>query len=200
MNAFENLLVDNKFLQLANFQHSTTFNFRQLSTFNFDNFQYSTTFNFRQLSTFNFDNFQYSTTSIFDNFQTTSKIQLWRFNNYSLSFFVWNGKRFCPFRKSVNTCLDLTWNVLRSSGSSWMRSCDVHMAPFHDATSYHRGHLPRSGKLQRWELVTSWNGAMWISQDRIHELPEDLSTFWHVLTLFRNGQKRLPFQTKKLRL
>ena len=37
MNAFDNLLVDNKFLQLANFQDLTTFNIRQLSTFNFDN-------------------------------------------------------------------------------------------------------------------------------------------------------------------
>jgi len=50
MNAFDNLLVDNEFLQLANFQHSTTFNVWQLSTFNFDNFQDSTTLTF--------DNFQ----------------------------------------------------------------------------------------------------------------------------------------------
>ena len=53
MNAFENLLVDNKFLQLANFQYSTTFNVWQLSTF--DNFQDST-FKIQQLSTFNYDN------------------------------------------------------------------------------------------------------------------------------------------------
>ena len=56
MNAFENLLVDNK---LANFQYSTlsqystTFNIQEVSTF--DNFQDST-LKIQQLSTFNFDN------------------------------------------------------------------------------------------------------------------------------------------------
>jgi len=76
MNAFENLLVDNKFLQLTNFQYSTLstltilniqqlqclttfkqlsrFNFEDSTTFNIQQLQYLTTF--KQLSRFNFDN------------------------------------------------------------------------------------------------------------------------------------------------
>jgi len=75
MNAFENLLVDNKFLQLANFQHSTTFNVWKLSRFNSED---STTFNFQlsTLITFNIQQLQYLTTLIFNNFQdSTLKIQ-----------------------------------------------------------------------------------------------------------------------------
>jgi len=76
MNAFENLLVDNKFLQLANFQplsmsdnfqHSTltTFKIQQLSTF--DNIRQLSRFNFEDSTTFNIQQLQYLTT--FNNFQ-----------------------------------------------------------------------------------------------------------------------------------
>ena len=84
MNAFENLLVDNK--KLANFQHSTTFNVWQLSRFN--NFQLSSliTFNIQQLqylttfkqpSRFNFEDFHFRTLKFQVSHFRSLKTQVW---------------------------------------------------------------------------------------------------------------------------
>ena len=90
INAFENLLVDNKFVQLANFQYSTL----SMS----DNFQHSTltTFKIQQLSTFNFDNLVSNMQFQFSVFRTCnlSKLRSWKLSALNFEDFHFRSLRF----------------------------------------------------------------------------------------------------------